>query len=662
MPLSRSPYARTLLLAAVVAAVVGGSPIATGHVSAQPVSGTYRPYTTAPVSLESSAVAVPSNGVLAYEAVVRLTKPTPYLQVRLRVRRPSGRLLYQKTFVRSDVPAGTQVFSFARSLTDLDLEPALYPVELAVDAEGPPTRSWETTDSLRVYEATAPPMPVAILVKVSAAPAIDPEGRFATDPALETRARDEVLALADAVLSKPALRISLAIAPQMLAEWRQIESGYEIAGPAGIVKVSADDPTSRSYANATAHLKAALATGRLELLDVPYADPDIAGISSVKRVADLGAHYQRGMSTYFASIEQTPSAGTFTARGCMTVSAAREAARSGIRYALVSQRFARSRNATSPPGVYSSKSVPLTVLVPDAALAGALAGGEAAAVTDALFDRAIQASEGTPTSVPVVVETGPGRTASIDALVGGLSDVLGEPWLAFRTAGEVAATASRDVVRLPERAAIGKNTPPDWWDSVAHARQQAEALAAASPADNRDADDAVVDSLIAESAYWSGPDGLWALADRARSFVAATERRADAVFSKVGLVAKDVTLSGARGSVPVSISNDSGEILSVVLLATPSGVNLVGPRARKVTLLPAENYLTIPVDLRSSVGGTLRLDVLAGTAVIASETVGVKASYLDKLAVVAGIAILLGGLLLYIRKRVRTAERSGRSG
>jgi hypothetical protein len=42
--------------------------------------------------------------------------------------------------------------------------------------------------------------------------------------------------------------------------------------------------------------------------------------------------------------------------------------------------------------------------------------------------------------------------------------------------------------------------------------------------------------------------------------------------------------------------------------------------------------------------------------VLAYTTVDVQASYLDRIAIIAGIVLVLGGLLTYIIRRVRTAE------
>lgn len=294
MSYPRSPSARAILLSLALALALTGTFPLPHRAFSQPTTGLYSPFTTQPASLESTTTAVPQDGAFAYTAHVRLAEPTTYLQVRFRVRRPSGRLLYQRTFVRTDIEAGTQTFSFQRALADLDLRPDIYPVELAVVADGTQKRTWKIEGSLRVYDASTAAMPVAVIVRVTSAPSIDPEGRFVIDPALESRARDEVVRLADAVIATPRFRASLAIPAQTLEEWRRIAGGYELSGAAGVQVVAADAATPRAYKDALKRLGAAVRTGRLELLNVPYADPDIAGLVDAMRLRDLGAHFTRG--------------------------------------------------------------------------------------------------------------------------------------------------------------------------------------------------------------------------------------------------------------------------------------------------------------------------------------------------------------------------------
>ncbi len=75
-----------------------------------------------------------------------------------------------------------------------------------------------------------------------------------------------------------------------------------------------------------------------------------------------------------------------------------------------------------------------------------------------------------------------------------------------------------------------------------------------------------------------------------------------------------------------------------------------------VRLSPGENYLTIPVDLQSSLSGGVHLRVFADDLLLDEASVTVRASYLDRLVIVGAVVILLTVLLFFIRRRVRRAD------
>ncbi len=122
------------------------------------------------------------------------------------------------------------------------------------------------------------------------------------------------------------------------------------------------------------------------------------------------------------------------------------------------------------------------------------------------------------------------------------------------------------------------------------------------------------------------------------------------------LSAPDVTLSGSAGEVPVTITNPTRRVLRVVFIALDNEkVVRVGGR-RELLLRPGDTYLTLKVDLRTSLSNTLRLAVRAGGTDLDTDTVVIRASYLDRLAIIAGVLVLLGGALVFIVRRVRAAD------
>jgi len=123
-----------------------------------------------------------------------------------------------------------------------------------------------------------------------------------------------------------------------------------------------------------------------------------------------------------------------------------------------------------------------------------------------------------------------------------------------------------------------------------------------------------------------------------------------------------VTLPGATGEVPISIRNGSDRTLTVQLVARGEDLQVIGGTTRSVTLKPSENFVKLPVDLRSAIQGTLSVQVVASPEVLAEQSVTVRASYLDRLAIIGGVVLVLFVLLIFIVRRVRAAEQHDSEG
>jgi hypothetical protein len=161
--------------------------------------------------------------------------------------------------------------------------------------------------------------------------------------------------------------------------------------------------------------------------------------------------------------------------------------------------------------------------------------------------------------------------------------------------------------------------------------------------------------MVAESSLFtrSGSDATALAPGRAR----AAEAR-DFVLGQFALVrldAKDVTLSGSKGDVPLTLVNDTGRQLKLTLAAASSTQQSTVGR-QEVVAQPTLNFLTLPVDLGNALSDELKVTVRAGDFTVAEATVGVKASYFDRLAIVAMVVLVLGLLLVVIRRRVRDTD------
>lgn len=609
-------------------------------------------------TLAHPAQSLPTDGDLELEVRSEIPTETPYYEARFQVMRPDGGLMLQKTEILHDLEPGRVTVRFERELASLGLRPAAYPVRVRVrlgDDSG--LRDEQTIEGrVFVYDPERRPVPVALVVRLSASPALDPEGRFVTDPAVYSADRDAALALAEqAPLQRE--RFSLAIPPHVLDQWRRAGGGYSKVGPDGVEDVPAEDPTALACLRALKAVARLAALEPVELLDVPYADPDLQGLDAAGMAADLERHYSRGVPTYLASLDQTPSAATILSGGAVPASAIPPIARRGIRFAVVSRDSLAGSRVSG--GAHRVRESTLTVLVSEAEVGSRLSENAATAL-DRLFEAYVDGTN--PDPVTTVMEIGAGRRGGVADVIEAMSALGGAPWIETVTVSEAAGrTAVRDV-RLTDRAR-DRSAPADYWPAAERARSYASALSSAAGERDGDAEAAWYLTLMSQSRAWAGADGSWGLADRGRAYSGAAQRRAGEVLERVVLQVEDVTLAGQSGEIPVNVSNRTRRPMNLTLRISPRGLD-TPEGSRVVELQPGDNYVTVPVDLRSALSGTVDIGLYADTLRIENESIVVRASYLDRIALVGAVAAILVGMLFFIKRRVDTADAAniGRNG
>jgi hypothetical protein len=193
------------------------------------------------------------------------------------------------------------------------------------------------------------------------------------------------------------------------------------------------------------------------------------------------------------------------------------------------------------------------------------------------------------------------------------------------------------------------------WDAIAHARTLAAAFAEAAGPDDNDAIAVSRASLVAQSGLWALPDGSWAGASIAQSIAQSARTFTEERLSSVRLDVKDVTLAGRDGELPLTLVNGSGRPLTLTLVPTSESVRTPKKRV-SVTAEDGTTFLTVPVDLGSSSGGTLLVSVYAGTYKITEAAVKIRPSYIDRLATIGMVFIVLLAMLFFIHKRVSYAN------
>lgn len=592
---------------------------------------------------------VTTTGTLQADVVSMLTENAEYFEVRFRLKNEDGHLLYQKTEVRHNVTAGDQIIRFSHGLKDLGLSPGRYPIEVRVLATG--ANATEVASRMLVLDQVPAMVPVAIVVRLTCSPSVDPNGRFLSDPATSQGARTDIGELADIVAADPGLRLSLALSPLTMEEWARASDGYETSGPEGLQTSSKESPGAVASRRALDRVKELLGSGRADLLDTPYAEPDLAGLVSIGGLSDLAGQWALTDSVTRGALGSEVASGAAFLGDQLPTGALPELERRGSTFVVLAPASVRSGTATAGPGVYTLGDSGVRALVYDSRPVRAAAENNADVFYDALFERA----RSTQPSQPLVLrfEIGPGTRDSIASLgraLGWLSDV---PWVDIIATSEAAAYPDPGEAGLVP-ALESRGAPAGYWTEVADARTKAIAARDAFGSADADARSALSDVYVAESLCWAGPDMSYALADRGRAFAASASRYVNDIFASVTIGARDVTLSNRTGEVPVSVVNGTGKPVVLDLVTSASRVT-VESRVKRVSLDAGENVLTIPVDMGSVISDTLSIRLVSAHLTIKEATVQVHASYLDRLATLGMVFLVLLGLLLFIRRRVRGA-------
>lgn len=582
-----------------------------------------------------------------------LAQRTEYFEVRLRLTSPSGRLLYQKTEIRHNAPAGRLTIAFSRSLTGLGVRQGRYPVELRVLATGrdPVTirsRILVLTDPTRVR------VPVAVIARLAGPPALDPEGRFATDPALYPRPRSDAERLLDAANRHPSSTLVLAAAPVLLEEWLRTSDGYEVIEPSGTRAVPPEDPTAIASAATIRRLKDAVAARRVELLDVPYAEPDYRQFDADTAANDFSSQWALSDAVFARAVAASPARGAALFASPVPQTALEQVRARKDRFVILPVDTLREGDATAAPGAYRLPNG-LVALTPDPALAEAAHADDADAFFDALFARAISAEPSSP--VLALFELGPGAAHTAADVERALTWIESAPWVASVSASQAASESA------PQQAVVNASaplTPPvaPYRTEVSRARSSSEALVEALGTDDADARTALWQTLVSESTLWAGADGTYPLRERAAAFARAAQERAQRLFDGIGIDAKDVTLPDVSGEIPISIVNKTDKAMRLTLLADASRASVHGT-PKTITVQPGENVVAIAVDVRGEVGDRIRVSLASGTVTIASDEILVKASYLNRIVTMLGVVLFLSALLAYIRRRALRVEAGG---
>jgi hypothetical protein len=228
------------------------------------------------------------------------------------------------------------------------------------------------------------------------------------------------------------------------------------------------------------------------------------------------------------------------------------------------------------------------------------------------------------------------------------------PWLRLQPAATLAADVPQGPAEGERRLATvtaadqDAGLPRSYLDRVGQTRSELDSFRRAVGNDIQPTGGGNYDRdlLIAESSDWRPP----AARARGRGFIAAVRNGSRAVYRRIQVGTTPVTLTSRRGTIPVTIANDSEERVTVVLRLTSPKVDL--PAASDPFVLEPGRRTTqlLPVGTRATGTFPIQVDVLTpdGEVKIAGGEIRLTSTVFNRvaLALTGGAA---GVLLLWWR-------------
>jgi hypothetical protein len=488
------------------------------------------------------------------------------------------------------------------------------PLSLQVEASGAggPVQARLGTFIVAVPERPTQPLRTALLVPLHEPTHRNPAGDFIDDELAGLLAPGGSLGAIVGELARPATpQVTMVVDAMLVEEATAMAGSWQLRRGGQRVTVSAGDARSRAAQRFLEELKTAASDHRPAAL--PYANADLPAL--VRAGLDGEAALQIGRQLLGADLGTAPGETlAWPVDGAIDAAVLQTLAQTGANAVVLDQRRLPTAAATT------------TTQNATVDLGGGLLQPQRALVGDPVLSAALGDQRATAAPVEwaqrVLAET---AVAWLRTLVRGLAAA---PWLRLQTATSLADQVPQGPGRSERQLATvtaadaAAGLPASYLRTVAEVRSKLTSFRRSVGPDYRPpSGDFDRDLLIAESSDWRPA----AARARGRSFIRAVDQGIRGVYRRVGVQATPVTLTARRGTIPVTVANDSDQRLTVVLRLTSPKVDLpavsepfvLEPRRRTTQLLPVSTRATGTFPIRVEVltpdgkqpvaGGEIRL-------------------------------------------------------
>jgi Family of unknown function (DUF6049) len=488
------------------------------------------------------------------------------------------------------------------------------PLVVTLDAQGP---AGQVGDSLTTFVVGLPgpvvqplrqPLRAALLVPVREPTHRNPAGDFIDDGLAGLLGRAGSLgAIADELARPDAPAATMVVDAMLVEEATAMAGGWRLRDGRQRTPVGPGDPRSRDAAQFLVSLKKAASNHPPAAFPFGNADlPALVGAGGGARAANAVV---RGRDLLTQGLGTAPDAGlAWPVDGAVDGALLETLEQTGSNVVVLDPR-----HLPAPPSLVTQNATvgggPQRALTGDAVLSGALSDPRAATAPAEWAQRVLAETAVTwlerPNSTdprgillaPPQDWRPPGKF--FRALVRGLGRA---PWLRLERATALAddvpqgpAEGERQLATVTS-ADVAAGLPRAYLKLVEDTRSDLDSFLRAVGNDFTPASGFQRDLLVAESRDWRPDDVRY----RGRGYIRAVTSGIRSVYRRVHVGTTPVTLTARRGTIPVTVANDSDERVTVVLRLTSPKVDLpkasdqfvLEPRRRTTQLLPVGTRAT----------------------------------------------------------------------
>ena len=559
-------------------------------------------------------------------------------------------------------PGAVRDFEVSFTLDSLGLDAdqsGVYPFKVDLRTGGVSVGAIRTPVIFLVREPEVP-LTLSLTTVLDHPISFGPDGIF-VDDSLEValaaggRLNGQIRSLLELAALPSAPPTEVAVSPVLLTQLGRMRDGYAVVGPEGTREVSGGEAGAQLAERALQDLRTIAAAPGIRITALPFATPEIPALYAGGLGHDVGNQLERGREVAGAFLQTTPVPGVLRPPGAaLDDTTLRGIAALGITTLLVG------------PTTIERAPQPLDLAGPATA---SLAEGALAAIapdpsTDAVIARIapedpVRAAQATLGELAAIWQERPGEPRGVALVLGEdlplpgpffvplARGVSSAPWLALASPTELLAAFPP-----PEPSEIATPSLRRFADTyvaaLKQARRRADTLRSMLPPESEEPARLETMLLLAEARqFLSEPDeGL--------AFIGAVRGEVDAVLGSLTLdTVTTITLtSESGGGIPVTVTNGAQETLRV-------SVRLVSQHLREtlsadLELAPgASETVRFQAQLRSTGRFPVRVQLLSPSGEkIEQETIGVRSTQYNRIAIVITIGAALVLLVLWARRFV----------